>query len=79
VLGRFGEIGRVVGTEREDNDPETIGLVVRGGISEALVFHVPAERLLRVSSARETVYADVDIADFLARLDQEGRVELRLA
>jgi hypothetical protein len=40
---------------------------------------VPAERLLRVSSERETVYADVDIADFLARLDQEGTVELRLA
>jgi hypothetical protein len=78
VLGRFGEIGRVVDTELGDSDPDTVGLVVRGGVSEALVYHVPAERLVRVSRERETVYADVDVADFLARLDKGGTVELRL-
>jgi hypothetical protein len=79
VLGRFGEIGRVVATEPGDGNSETIGLVVRGGVSEALVYHVPQERLLRVSPERETVYADVDVADFLARLDKGGTVELRLS
>jgi hypothetical protein len=68
----------VVDIEPGLSETETIGLVVRGGVSEALVYHVPEDRLVRVSAERSTVYTDVDVADFLARLDKGGTVELRL-
>jgi hypothetical protein len=78
VLGRQGELGRVVDTEGAQDDPETSTIVVLGGVSDALVYHVPANVLVSISRETLTVRADVDVADFLPRFGQSGTVELRI-
>jgi hypothetical protein len=78
VLGRQGELGRVVDAEGLDGAPESSAIVVRGGVSNLLLYHVPATRLVGVSSDTRTVSADVDVADFVPSLADDGTVELRL-
>jgi hypothetical protein len=78
VLGRQGELGRVVDHEGQVGAPESSTLVVRGGVSNALIYHVPAARLIGVSRATATVSADVDVADFVPSFGDGGTVELRL-
>jgi hypothetical protein len=78
VLGRQGELGRVVDLERFGGAPEHVLLVVRGGVSGALVYHVPAVRLVSVSREFGTVMADVDVSDFVPSFGDFGAVELRL-
>jgi hypothetical protein len=79
VLGRQGELGRVVDLEGLEHAPEASMLVVRGGVSGALVYHVPAMRLIGISRESGTVSADVDVADFIPSFGDSGTVELRLA
>jgi hypothetical protein len=78
VLGRQGELGRIVGAE-SPGEPGSSTVVVRGGVSDALVYHVPATRLVSVSHQTGTVRADVDVADFVPSLGNGGTVELRFA
>lgn len=78
VLGRQGELGRVVDLEGHQGAPESSALVVRGGVSDSLVYHVPAVRLVSVSRKTNTVRADVDVADFVPSFGDGGAVELRL-
>jgi hypothetical protein len=78
VLGRQGELGRVVNWEGLEGASESSTLIVRGGVSGALVYHVPAMRLIGVSRETGTVSADVDVADFIARFGEGGTVELRM-
>ena len=79
MLGRHGELGRVVELEGIEGAPESSTLVVRGGVSDALIYHVPAMRLVSVSRETGTVEADVDVADFVPSLGDGGTVELRLS
>jgi len=79
VLGRQGVLGRVVDFEGLDGAPGNSMLVVRGGVSDALVYWLPAMRLIGVSRETTTVSADVDVADFVARFGDDGTVELRLS
>lgn len=78
VIGRHGELGIVVDGEvfRGAGDGPTI--VVRGGVSDALLYNVPATRLLSISREARTVTVDVDVADFVPRLGDDGTVELHL-
>jgi hypothetical protein len=78
MLGREGELGRVVDCEEFDGAPETAALVVRGGVSDALLYHIPSMRLIGVSHETRTVSADVDVADFVPSFGEGGIVELRL-
>jgi hypothetical protein len=53
-------------------------LVVRGGVSRALVYRVPWRRIVEVSDEGSTLRADVDIADFVPSLGDDGTVVLEL-
>lgn len=75
LLGRYGELGMVEGASSPDDD---LTLVVRGGVSHALVYHVPGRRIQEVSAARRTVTVDVDVADFVPSLADDGTVVLEL-
>jgi hypothetical protein len=76
VLGRHGELGIVVDEERVEGPMDSSTMVVRGGISDALLFYVPATRLLSVSRDANTIRVDADVGDFLARLGSDGTIEL---
>jgi hypothetical protein len=75
LLGRYGDLGIVEG---ESSAGGELMLVVRGGVSRALVFHVPMRRTLDVSAQRRTVTVDVDVADFVPSLGDDGTVVLEL-
>jgi hypothetical protein len=77
VVGRHGELGVVVDDERlRQFSDETI--VVRGGVSDALLYHVPTELFRSISATSRTVTVDADVADFFPRLGQNGTVELHV-
>ena len=77
VLGRYGTLGVVVDDDRRD-DPAEETLAFRGGISESLLFRVPAARVRDISAAERTVTVDADLGDFAPRLGRDGTVELDL-
>ena len=77
ALGRHGALGVVVGVD--DRSAHGPVLIVRGGISDSLVYHVPWTSVRTVSSAGRNVVLDLDLADFDAHLREDGTVELRLA
>ena len=78
MLGRHGELGRVVAAEGLHGEPEGSTIVVRGGVSDALVYKVPATRVVGVSHEAGTVSANVDVADFVPSFGDGGTVALRL-
>lgn len=59
--------------------PDRSTIVVRGGVSDALEYHVPATRLVSISPVTRTLRVDVDVADFVPSFAEDGTVELRLA
>jgi hypothetical protein len=77
VLGRHGELGVVV--EPNDVPDASSALVVRGGVSSALLYVVPARRIEAVRPDRRTIVLDVDFHDFVPSLRADGIVELRLS
>lgn len=78
VLGRYGELGTVVGIELAPGDIDASALVVRGGVSNALVYLLPSRRIVGVSDENCTVTADADVTDFVPLLSDDGTVVLRL-
>ena len=78
MLGRYGELGTVVDVELVPEAIDGPVLVVRGGISKALVYLVPSRRIVGVSTESCTVATDADVADFVPLLTDEGTVLLRL-
>jgi hypothetical protein len=77
VIGRHGFLGTVVDVDTVLGDGEE-SIVFRGGISDALQFHVPAALVRSVSTRTRTLTLDVDVGDFVPRLGQDGTVELHL-
>lgn len=77
VLGRYGPLGVVVAEERDEETGDGT-IAFRGGISEALLFRVPAARVSSVSASSRTVTVDADVGDFAPRLGPDGTVELDL-
>jgi hypothetical protein len=75
ALGEHGELGVV---ESEGGDDGCLSLVVRGGVSSALVYLVPCDHVAEIGLDRRTVLLDVDVQDFLPSLRPDGTVELRL-
>lgn len=79
MLGRSGELGTVVDVELAPGTVDGPALVVRGGVSQALVYHVPSRQIVDVSNEHRTVTADADVADFVPLLRADGTVVLRLS
>ncbi|HLG09420.1 MAG TPA: hypothetical protein VI409_12205 [Gaiellaceae bacterium] len=78
MLGRYGELGTVVDMELAPGELDGPALVVRGGVSEALVYLVPSRRIVSVSTESCTVTVDADVADFIPVLRDDGMIVLRL-
>jgi hypothetical protein len=53
-------------------------LVAQGGVSRSLVYRVPAQWILEISSEHRTVTVDLDVADFVPCLGNDGTVVLEL-
>jgi hypothetical protein len=78
VDGRHGRLGTVIDPGSEGREAEEAELLVRGGASDALYYHVPASSVARVSTERRTVMLDLDVIDFTPRLRDDGSVDLHL-
>ena len=80
VSGRHGQLGRVVPPEDGDwGSDEHPLLLVRGGTSLALFFHVPLELVTTVARGRCDIRVDADVSDFTAHLRPDGSVDLFLS
>jgi hypothetical protein len=77
VIGRHGPLGTVVDVETMLGDGGE-SIVFRGGVSDALQYHVPAALVRSISPHRRTLVLDVDVGDFVPRLGNDGTVELHL-
>lgn len=78
ALGRHGELGVVVDvTDDAGSDSQVI--VVRGGVSDALTYFVPAARVRTLSPEGRTIRLEIDLTEFVPRLCRDGTVELRAA
>lgn len=78
ALGRHGALGFVVRAPRDPADGPC-EIVILGGASQALLFFLPTERVRAVRSDDRTVVFDVDLADFVPSLCEDGSVELRVS
>jgi hypothetical protein len=76
VLGTRGELGVVVDLPPA-REPEPEVILVQGGVSNSLTFHVPTHRVRSLSRESRTIYVDIDLLDFIPRLDENGAIELR--
>lgn len=77
ALGRHGALGVVV--DADEGGERAPAIVVRGGISDSLVYHVPWASVRSISSKDRRVVLDLDLADFDPYLREDGTVDLRLA
>jgi hypothetical protein len=78
VDGRHGRLGVVIDNGSDGRDAEESELLVRGGASDALYYHVPTSSVARVSTEKGTVTLDLDVIDFTPRLREDGSVDLHL-
>lgn len=78
VDGRHGRLGIVIDAESEGREVEQAEILVRGGASDALYYHVPTAVVTVVSRERRTVTLDLDVIDFTPRLRDDGSVDLYL-
>jgi hypothetical protein len=76
VSGRHGLLGRVVPSDSDRHPHDRESLLVRGGTSEALYYHVPVALVTRIALKKRLVHVDADIADFTAHLRRDGSVDL---
>lgn len=76
VIGRHGELGLVVSVTRSDGGERVTSVVVRGGISSSLTYHVPAVHIRSVSADAASVFVDLDLTDFVPVLKEDGTIEL---
>jgi hypothetical protein len=72
--GRHGALGVVVGVSR--TGPASLVLVICGGVSRGLVYHVPGALVTAISRSRRFVVVDADLDDFHAVLRADGTIEL---
>jgi hypothetical protein len=76
VAGRHGRLGEVVEPGASDFAVDETQLVVRGGTSQALFFHIPVELVTNVARSRCWIRVDADVADFAPHLRTDGSVDL---
>lgn len=78
VRGRIAGLGVVAAPASADDLPGAPELVVIGGRSSLLHFHIPLERVTNVSRRTRTLKVDVDVIDFTPRIADDGTVELHI-
>ncbi len=78
VDGRHGRLGTVVPADDRTAADQISELLVRGGASDALTYHVPLSVVAAVSTESRTVMLDLDVVDFTPRLGDDGCVDLYL-
>lgn len=76
VAGRHGTLGEVVDSGAGNFGVDETQLVVRGGTSQALFFHIPVELVTTVARSRSWLRVDADVADFAPHLRADGSVDL---
>ena len=78
VIARCGPLGFVVDPTRSGRPDEPDLLVVRGGLSCSLYYHVPLASLTSIAPGRRMLAIDLDVADFSPRLRGDGSVDLHV-
>lgn len=78
ALARGGPLGIVVDHALCGRAAGRDDILVRGGITRALYYHVPTRALRSVSLDRREIVVEVEVADFAARLREDGSVDLYL-
>ena len=76
VAGRHGRLGEVIEPGADDFEADETELVVRGGTSQALFFHIPVDLVTNVARSRCWIRVDADVADFAPHLRSDGSVDL---
>ena len=76
AFGRHGELGVVVDV-KGDSAADSQIIVVRGGVSDGLMYFVPDARIRSLSLEHRTVRLDIDLTEFVPRLHRDGTIELR--
>jgi hypothetical protein len=71
-----GPLGVVVDPERSGREGSASALVVRGGVSSALYYHVPVGLVSSVSPAHRSLSVRAGSGDFDAQLRGDGSVDL---
>jgi hypothetical protein len=78
VLARCGPLGFVVDPARYGRPDEPELLVVRGGVSDALYYHVPLATVTSVAPGRQVLAIELGSADFSPQLRGDGSVDLHI-
>lgn len=76
AVARGGPLGVVVDATRAGRSSAPDHLLVRGGVSEALYYHVPIRHVTSVFPVRRALAVDVETDDFAPRLRPDGSVDL---
>jgi hypothetical protein len=76
VSGRHGPLGHVVPTDSEECGVDGRTLLVRGGTTDGLYYHVPVALVTAVAVRKRQLHVDADVADFTAHLRPDGTVDL---
>jgi hypothetical protein len=71
VIGRHGPLGTVVAAEEPN-------LMIAGGASALLRFHIPGPRVRSIAPTTLTLTVDLDVADFTPRQGADGSIDLYL-
>lgn len=78
VHGRNGLLGVVEGIARRPAADGSVDLLVLGGASSLLRFHVPMWRVVHVSAVDLVLEIEADVVDFAPRPTLDGTIELYL-
>lgn len=71
-----GPLGVVVDDERAGGEPAPPVLLVRGGVSSALYYHLPTTLVVSISPGQRSLSVRVTAGDFSPRLRHDGSVDL---
>ena len=75
VTGRHGLLGHVVDAEH-GHVTDDAHLLVRGGTTDVLYYHVPLSLVATEEALRQSIGIDADVADFTAHLRPDRSVDL---
>lgn len=71
-----GPLGVVVDDERSGDGQASSVLLVRGGVSSALYYHLPTALVASISPGQRALSVRVTASDFSPRLRHDGSVDL---
>lgn len=78
VVTAFGSLGVVVEPGTRVPAAAVDSMLVQGGVSRSLFYHVPLAAITSVSHSRAVVTVEIDGSDFSPRLREDGSVDLHV-